>query len=390
MGGDRPQTYGPQPGQKLKISKSYLFGLTDTPFKLVGRPNDGAPAHVRKKSGAARFAEMLTTPGAGLEWVASDGRKGGLTKSLSPAALTASNLKKLPVADPTLPPIPANTGAPNAMPANSANGGGNGGLGDLAALSGKLAQVAAARSQADMADNGHAWTTAQDAKLMELKNENTNWKDIASQMNVEEQACRDRFKEIKPADWKPNQKGGKGGGGGKQAGKQGGGKNKGGGENNAGGGGPGPVHWNNNAPAANAPAAANGWGAPQQGPTGWGTTAPPNYTQAANPNPWAQQPNAFAQNNAAAPVAAAPAAPAAPLEAFIDIYPDNNFDMDDLMRIAKIMQEDQERLWLRVSSRFFDHTGRHIAPATFERKLTGKVDNGSVRGGSIRGTVRDV
>lgn len=132
------------------------------------------------------------------------------------------------------------------MPANSAKGGKNNGLGDLAALTNKLAQVAAAQSEAGMAANARTWTTAEDAKLMGLKNENVNWKDIASQMNIEEQACRDRFKEIKPADWKPNPKGGKGaGGGGKQGGKQG--KNKGGdgaAQNNASGGG----GWNVNVP----------------------------------------------------------------------------------------------------------------------------------------------
>lgn len=59
MGGDRPQVYGPKPGQKLKISKAYLFGLTETPFKLVGTPHDEPCRHTRKKSGVARFAEMV-------------------------------------------------------------------------------------------------------------------------------------------------------------------------------------------------------------------------------------------------------------------------------------------------------------------------------------------
>lgn len=132
--------------------------------------------------------------------------------------------------------------------------------------------------------------------------------------------------------------------------------------------------------------APNPWAAPQQN-VGWGAPAPTIYNNAANPTPWAQPPANIAQPNAAAP---APAAPPVPQDAYIDIYPDNNFDMDDLMRIAKIMQEDQERLWLRVSSRFFDFTGRHIAPKVFEHKLTGKVEGGSVRGGSVKGTVRDV
>jgi hypothetical protein len=63
---------------------------------------------------------------------------------------------------------------------------------------------------------------------------------------------------------------------------------------------------------------------------------------------------------------------AAPLE--IEVRPDETFSADDLKTVARILQQDYQMVWNRVSWRFRDKTGRNVAPEVFEKKITGRVE----------------
>ena len=78
-----------------------------------------------------------------------------------------------------------------------------------------------------------AFTDEQDKTLMEMKTSNNTWAEIATKLGKDTDECKTRFKVIKPAGWKPDEKGGnqkkeqnKGGNKGKGQGKQSGVKEK--------------------------------------------------------------------------------------------------------------------------------------------------------------------
>jgi hypothetical protein len=54
------------------------------------------------------------------------------------------------------------------------------------------------------ADSTSEWTDEQDKKLMEMKGDNRSWRDIATEVSKDERQCKERFRQIKPKDWKPN------------------------------------------------------------------------------------------------------------------------------------------------------------------------------------------
>ncbi|KAH7088703.1 hypothetical protein FB567DRAFT_316683 [Paraphoma chrysanthemicola] len=58
----------------------------------------------------------------------------------------------------------------------------------------------------------------------------------------------------------------------------------------------------------------------------------------------------------------------------LEVKPDDVFSADDLRMVARILQQDYQMVWNRVSWRFKDKTGRTIAPAVFEKKITGRVE----------------
>lgn len=64
-----------------------------------------------------------------------------------------------------------------------------------------------------------------------------------------------------------------------------------------------------------------------------------------------------------------------------ELKPDSTFSANDLRLMAKILQQDCQMVWNRVSWRFKDKTGRNLHPDVFEKKITGRVeDRGSERG----------
>jgi hypothetical protein len=52
------------------------------------------------------------------------------------------------------------------------------------------------------------FTGEQDKTLMEMKDSNKTWAEIATKLDKDADECKARFKLIKPADWKPTEKGG--------------------------------------------------------------------------------------------------------------------------------------------------------------------------------------
>jgi hypothetical protein len=73
-----------------KISMAYILGLSPHPFK---QPKPSLPPP--RSNEPNPFVNMMTTPGAVLEWAASDGRKGKLSTP-GPPKLTSRNLAKVP------------------------------------------------------------------------------------------------------------------------------------------------------------------------------------------------------------------------------------------------------------------------------------------------------
>ncbi|KAF2473651.1 uncharacterized protein BDR25DRAFT_352143 [Lindgomyces ingoldianus] len=360
-----------------------------------------------------RTTELLQQPGAVLEWLASDGRKNAYTKPATP--LTVKNLAKVPsvalskktpstvaqaaaagitpavhaapatqvaatsppavaagtmaVAEPAVDEpwgIVANEHGPSAPPAD----------GEVAAS--VTNAKASPNVNGDAKDNGDAnpnpnpncnengnesddaFTAEQDAELMRLKSENATWNQITEALGKDQHACRERFKTIKPANWKPNarEKGGQkdkrrgkkeeeaneqaGGEKGKEAKKDedvwggfgvgfGGGDGDGdgvkrGSEAGVGGGGNGGEGGDGNGGDGNGGEGGGGGG-------GGGN-----------------QPG---------------------VECFIMLHPDEDFSERELRLIGQIMDHDARRLWQRVADRFFDKTGRRTDPAVIMEKITG-------------------
>ncbi|KAF9694499.1 hypothetical protein EKO04_007653 [Ascochyta lentis] len=65
-----------------------------------------------------------------------------------------------------------------------------------------------------------------------------------------------------------------------------------------------------------------------------------------------------------------------------ELTPDSTFSANDLRLVARILQQDCQMVWNRVSWRFRDKTGRNLDPDVFEKKITGRVEGkDSERGG---------
>ncbi|KAF2182402.1 hypothetical protein K469DRAFT_752183 [Zopfia rhizophila CBS 207.26] len=385
---------------------------------------------------------QFTGPGL-VEWMASDGRKGVLSKKVT--ALTAENLAKLPsepiAANHTPAPIIPDAATPAAEPAAEAP----------AKAPAEPAAVAEAEqtpatefplgfdalaeaAPADNADNGNdsGFTAEQDAELIRMKTENATWAEITEALGKDKSTLQQRFKEIKPADFKANPQGG----GRNKAGRRSRGKKEkdegetwgsggdqkkdGGGDAAAGYSGRNNTLGDNNAVEDNNAGGNSTWGGDAAGDTagdvggGWGDTAAGGgNTRGANndacgANDWASNhnPGNGANGSARASKNGSKANGSAResqngaggngnesgrangngsngngsggsnqgLESLVQLSPDETFSLEDLKCIARILKEDGAMLWERVSYRFQDkNPGRRIHPDVFEKKVTGTV-----------------
>ncbi|KAF2129656.1 hypothetical protein P153DRAFT_357195 [Dothidotthia symphoricarpi CBS 119687] len=209
-----------QSNHAKRVSMAYILGFSDKPFKEQRPPPPPQPP----KPNA--FADMVTTPGGVVEWVASDGRRGKLTGSGKPR-LTADNLAKVPSAKQSV--RAASAKAPSKAPSKksaSKKGDVVEDTGDMLGLFGALAPDAekasvkskkSSKSKKETPDSD-GFTQEQDAKILDMKTNNAgiSWAVIGEEIGKAGNACKDRFNTIKPKDWKPaNVKGG----GGKQKNK---------------------------------------------------------------------------------------------------------------------------------------------------------------------------
>ncbi|KAJ4368403.1 hypothetical protein N0V83_006760 [Neocucurbitaria cava] len=188
---------------RRRVSKAFLFGLSNKPFK------DDPPPRPAQRSA---FNQMVTTPGGLIEWVASDGRKGKLTGA-GRQRLTEASLAKVPSEKRTVKEaLSVKDKEKKAATEKSASM-----VGDL--FGGMdLNEGAAGRDtkkKQNDGDKANTWTAEEDKKMMDWKNENPSapWAAFAEEVNKSVDECKAHFKDIKPADWKPTGAKGKGGAG---------------------------------------------------------------------------------------------------------------------------------------------------------------------------------
>ncbi|CAO2654992.1 Nn.00g117250.m01.CDS01 [Neocucurbitaria sp. VM-36] len=241
-------------GPPRRVSMAYILGFSNKPFKDPPPPRPPQPS---------ALAQMVSTPGGIVEWAASDGRKGKLTGT-GRQRLTAASLAKVPSERRSAKDaLDVKVEEKKAATENAASmiGGLFGGL-DLDGA------AAGGDAKKDGNDSANTWTAEDDKKMMDWRNENPNapWLSFAEEIKKSVAECKDHFRQIKPADWKPNAAKAKGGGGNQKSGKkdknqnqnQNQGKNKTGEKKNEGSG-SGPVNqWGDNADTGG------------DGNTGWG------------------------------------------------------------------------------------------------------------------------
>ena len=162
---------------------------------------------------------QMTTPGAVLEWAASDGRRNALTGKGKTRLTTALASVPAPLKDAEV------KASPQKAPSE-------GGFGDMFGMfAGDDADNNATKGSDKTKDeknnknkkggpsNKLGFTEAEDAKILELKSSDPSisWIDVGKELGKEPGKVKGRWHQIKPKDGKvPNQGAGGGGGGGKK------------------------------------------------------------------------------------------------------------------------------------------------------------------------------
>ncbi|KAG9203873.1 hypothetical protein G6514_002034 [Epicoccum nigrum] len=230
------------PGPR-RVSKAYMLGLSDKPFK--------APP-----SQPSNFNQIVSTPGGIIEWTASDGRRGTLTgpgkvralaqapsqaapETIAPETTAPETTAPETAAPETAAPETAapETAAPiTAVPVTAASNkavstkaasnkaASNKAVTDKTA-SNKAASKAASNKGGAEDDGmmgiggifdeapavtsdkpaGSDWTEELDKKLLEWKahNHTKPWHIIGHELGKGKEECKERFQLIKPKDWRP-------------------------------------------------------------------------------------------------------------------------------------------------------------------------------------------
>ncbi|KAJ4301732.1 hypothetical protein N0V90_003825 [Kalmusia sp. IMI 367209] len=185
-----------------RISKAYILGFSSKPYK---DPPPPPPLN--------SYRGMLSTPGAALEWAASDGRRGRLTGKGKPRLLAA--LDTAAPANKPSKPITADKVATQDVQS------GHGGENPVNTSTGQETSGDAEVEYKKNVDNPLNFTEEQDKTLMHMKIDNATWKDIAQKIGKANHECKARFGQIRPDDFFTKGKGGnKAGGQGGQQGNQ--------------------------------------------------------------------------------------------------------------------------------------------------------------------------
>ncbi|RMZ04296.1 hypothetical protein D0864_02768 [Hortaea werneckii] len=208
------------------------------------------------------------------------------------------------------------------------------------------------------------FSAEEDAKLKELKDTNTSWKDIAEQMNRSVQELKTRWGQIKPNtnEQKPQQQQGKGNGKGKQnqqnnqQGKQGGK----------------PQTKEQEEAAAKKREERQKRREEASKPISLAPAPAASAKPASSPiKP--HQPTAETTK----PATNLPTTHAADagdetrftLSEWLTLQSDSLFTLSELQFLSEIIMRDQNQTWLRIASVFYDKTGRKVHPEDIREKF---------------------
>ncbi|KAL6710326.1 hypothetical protein ACN47E_009272 [Coniothyrium glycines] len=203
-------------GTPRRVSMSYILGFSKNPYKDAEQP--------AQRPKPSNLNDMLTTPLGIVEWTASDGRRGKLTGT-GKQRLTAAALAEVPSGKHSVKgDVATKSEAKKAASAKVVSE-----PGDLCGLFGAEEEEKKQASKGDNTGtevdkkNPLGWSEEYDKKLMDWKNEHGSgsWADCAGAVGKPQSECKQRFGQIKPADWRPPPAQGKDGGVAKGKQKQG-------------------------------------------------------------------------------------------------------------------------------------------------------------------------
>ncbi|RMZ07568.1 hypothetical protein D0860_05074 [Hortaea werneckii] len=254
---------------------------------------------------------------------------------------------------------------------SAASGNGKGGAnaqGGETVNSGRKAQDGGGQSGGQKGTDGNKasqseFSAEEDAKLKELKDTNTSWKDIAEQMNRPVQELKNRWGQIKPNvnEQKPQQQQGKGNGKGKQnqqnnqQGKQGG------------------------KPQTKEQEEVAAKKREERQKRREEASKPISLAPAPAPSPKPASAPINPKNPTAEPINPTPNLPIAAadtgdetrftLTEWLTLQSDNLFTISELQFLSEIIMRDQNQTWLRIASVFYDKTGRKVHPEDIREKF---------------------
>ncbi|KAI7022728.1 hypothetical protein KC355_g1974, partial [Hortaea werneckii] len=210
------------------------------------------------------------------------------------------------------------------------------------------------------ADGNKASESAEeDAKLKELKDANTSWKDIAEQMNRQTQELKTRWGQIKPTvnEQKPQQQQGKGNAKGKQN-QQPNQQGKKGGK---------PQAKEQEEAAAKKREERQKKREEASKPISLAPAPAPAPDNAQNPTTDSTKPATNLPTNAA--TAGAGDETRFTLSEWLTLQSDSLFTISELQFLSELIMRDQNQTWLRIASLFYDRTGRKVHPEDIREKF---------------------
>ncbi|KAI7155043.1 hypothetical protein KC349_g7247 [Hortaea werneckii] len=205
--------------------------------------------------------------------------------------------------------------------------------------------------------NPSEFSAEEDAKLKELKDANTSWKDIAEQMNRQPQELKTRWGQIKPTinEQKPQQHG-KGNGKGKQN-QQPNQQGKKGGK---------PQTKEQQEAAAKKREERQKRREEAEKPVFLAPAPAPSTKPAPFPsNPQNPTPGSIR----AAADAAGGDETRFTLREWLTLQSDSLFTISELQFLSELILRDQNQTWLRIASLFYDKTGRKVHPEDIREKF---------------------
>ncbi|RMX82381.1 hypothetical protein D0869_06105 [Hortaea werneckii] len=197
----------------------------------------------------------------------------------------------------------------------------------------------------------------EDAKLKELKDANTSWKDIAEQMNRQTQELKTRWGQIKPTinEQKPQQQG-KGNAKGKQN-QQSNQQGKKGGK---------PQTKEQEEAAAKKREERQKRREEAENPVSLAPAPAPST----KPAPFPSNPqNPIPGSIRAAATGAGRDETRFTLSEWLTLQSDSLFTISELQFLSELIMRDQNQTWLRIASLFYDRTGRKVHPEDIREKF---------------------